>query len=118
MNSKLLAQIRVPGLPDGLGGATNPSVDSGLTSAGKFISSISNVLIIVAAIAAFIYLILGGLEWITSGGDKTGLESARNKITHAIVGLIVVAAAWAVWILVGKFLGINVNALPFPTLNS
>lgn len=74
---------------------------------GYLIGAIMGILLIIAAIAAFLFLILGGLQWITSGGDKAGLEAARNKITNAIVGLIIVAAAWAVMFLVGRFLGLE-----------
>ena len=62
---------------------------------------------IIAAIIAFVYLVLGGIQWITSGGDKTAMESARNKITHAVVGLVVVAAAYAIILLVQAFLGVD-----------
>lgn len=74
---------------------------------GTLISSAVSAMLIIAAILAFIYLVLGGIQWITSGGDKAGMEGARNKITHAIVGLIVVAAAYAIMILVSNFLGIS-----------
>lgn len=74
---------------------------------GFLIGAILGFLLIVAAILAFIYLILGGIQWITSGGDKSQLEAARNKITSAIVGLIVVASAWAIMALVQTFLGLN-----------
>jgi len=75
---------------------------------GKLISALVGLLLILAALMAFFFLILGGIQWITSGGDKAGMESARNKITHAIVGLIIVGAAWAVMILVQNFLGIQI----------
>ena len=75
---------------------------------GKLISSLVGVLLIISALLAFFYLILGGIQWITSGGDKAGMEAARNKITHAIVGLVIVGAAWAIMILVQNFLGITV----------
>lgn len=73
-------------------------------------------LLIIAALLAFLYLILGGIKWITSGGDKAGMEEARNKITHAIVGLIIVGAAWAIMILVQNFLGVTIigGQLEFP----
>lgn len=79
-----------------------------ITDVGVLISAIVGTLLILAALMAFLYLIMGGIQWITSGGDKTHMEEARNKITHAIVGLIIVGAAWAVMILVQNFLGINV----------
>jgi hypothetical protein len=74
---------------------------------GKLISSLIGLLLIIAALMAFFFLILGGIQWITSGGDKTGMEAARNKITHAIVGLVIVGSAWAIMVLVQKFLGIG-----------
>lgn len=79
-----------------------------ITDVGVLISAIVGTLLILAALMAFLYLIMGGIQWITSGGDKTHMETARNKITHAIVGLIIVGAAWAVMALVQNFLGISV----------
>jgi len=83
---------------------------------GMLISSLVGVLLIIAALLAFFFLILGGIQWITSGGDKAGMEAARNKITHAIVGLIIVGAAWAIMILIQNFLGVTIigGTLSFP----
>lgn len=83
---------------------------------GSLLSAVVGALLIIAALLAFFFLILGGIQWITSGGDKAGMEAARNKITHAVVGLVIVGAAWAIMILVQNFLGITVigGALTFP----
>jgi cytochrome bd-type quinol oxidase subunit 2 len=70
-------------------------------------SSILNIVMLIAALLVFGFLIMGGIEWITSGGDKGKTESARNKITSAIVGLLVVAASYALVTLVVNFLGFN-----------
>ena len=75
---------------------------------GSLMSALVGTMLIIAALLAFLYLILGGISWITSGGDKAGMEAARNKITHAIVGLIIVGAAWAIMVLVQSFLGITI----------
>lgn len=79
-----------------------------ITDIGKLISALVGTVLIIAALLAFLYLILGGIKWITSGGDKAGMEEARNKITHAIVGLIIVGAAWAIMSLVQNFLGVQI----------
>ena len=113
MQHKLLAQITNPVLNPGIGSG---GPDQGLVATGKFVSSIISLLLIVASLATLLYLVTGGLEWILAGGDKTKLENAREKITQAIVGLIVVAASWAGWLLIGKFLGIDFQSIPFPTL--
>lgn len=88
-----------------------------INDVGQLISAGVGTLLILAALLAFFYLILGGISWITSGGDKAAMETARNKITHAIVGLIIVGAAWAVMLLIQNFLGVRIigGTLNFPT---
>ncbi len=85
---------------------------------GSLITSAISLLFIIAALLAFVYLVLGGIQWITSGGDKAGMEAARNKITHAVVGLIVVGAAYAIMLLAQSFLGVSIvgnNSFNIPT---
>lgn len=74
---------------------------------GKLVSALIGAALFIAVIAAFLYLLLGGFNWITSGGDKAGVEAAQKKIQAAIIGLIVVFAAWAIMLLISKFLGIE-----------
>ena len=87
-----------------------------ITDLGKFISAILAAILVIATLAAFIFLIIGGLRWITSGGDKGAVETAQKQIQAAIIGLFVVFAAWAIMLVVGKFLGIpDIFNLNFPT---
>lgn len=110
---KVYAQLVNPVLQGSLGTGTN---DTGLSNTGTMISSIVSLFLIISASAALIYLVIGGVTWILSDGDKGKLETARNKILQSILGLVVVASSWAIWLLLGKFLGINFSSLPFPTL--
>ena len=77
------------------------------TSIGSVLTSVLNLIMLIAAILVFLYLILGGIEWITSGGDKGKTEGARNKITAAIVGLIILAASYALLQLALSVLGFS-----------
>lgn len=72
---------------------------------GSLITAVLSFVMIIAALLVFLYLILGGIEWITSGGDKGKTESARNKITSAVIGIIILAASWAILLLILQFLG-------------
>jgi hypothetical protein len=82
------------------------------TDIGELINKALTFVMVLGALLVFMYLIWGGIEWITSGGDKAGTESARNKITAAVVGLIILAASWAILGLVLKFLGAgDINSL-------
>ena len=83
-----------------------------ITNLGSVISAGIGLAIIGAALLAFAYLVWGGFEWIGSGGDKAGMEAARNRITAAFVGLFIVAAAWAITLLIEKFFGIKVISGP------
>lgn len=109
----LLAQLTNPVLPPELG---NLNPDAGTTAFGKVVSSLVGLLLILAFLLSLFYLLTGGVAWITSEGDKANLEKARNKITHAIMGLIIVAAAFAIFRLVGQFFGLDIGNIPFPTI--
>lgn len=78
-----------------------------ITDIGKFISRAMTYALAIAGILVFVYLVWGGIQWITSGGDKSKTEEARSRITAALVGLAIVATAWAVIQLVSYFFGIN-----------
>lgn len=74
---------------------------------GVFITKIVEVALIVGSILALLVLIWGGIEWIMSEGDKTKYESARSKITAALLGLGILASAFAIWTLINYFFGID-----------
>ena len=86
-----------------------------ITDFGKLIGSIVGVALTLATLAAFLFLIWGGIQWITSGGDKAGVESAQHRIQAALLGLLIVFATWALFTVVGSFLGINVFNLVIPS---
>jgi hypothetical protein len=79
-----------------------------ITDIGVLISRVISVAFIIAGILTFALLVMGGIEWLTSGGDKTKTENARNRITSAIVGLAIVAASWALMKLIAYFFGVDV----------
>lgn len=70
------------------------------------------LIFIIGVVVAIIFLIYGGIKWILSGGDKTAVESARNHIIAAIVGLIIVVGAFFIIGLIFQLLG-----APNPVLN-
>jgi len=87
----------------------------GITDFGRLLSSGLQVALIVAAILTFVFLIWGGIQWISSGGDKAQYEAARGRITAALIGLAIVAAAYAIMQLLGHFFGIDVFNFTIPT---
>ena len=83
-----------------------------ITDLGRLLSSIIQILLIGAGLVAFFYLLMGGFQWITSGGDKAGVDAARQKILAALIGLTVVFATWALIKFVEAFLGVTIISGP------
>ncbi|HOZ03075.1 MAG TPA: hypothetical protein PKX78_01100 [Candidatus Woesebacteria bacterium] len=76
-------------------------------SLGSIITTMLSFVMAIAALAVFLYLIWGGFEWITSGGDKNKAEQARTKITTAVIGLFVLASSYALLRLILNILGFD-----------
>jgi len=90
---------------------------AGWTNLSSVISSLIAVMLIVSALATFLYLLMGGFMWITSGGDAKKTEAAGKQITNALIGLGIVAAAWALMLVIQVFFKINIlgGAINIPT---
>jgi|GEM_PF-869369 len=78
-------------------------------------SNILSVVTTLAGIAVLIVLISGGFNWMTSGGDPKKAESARNTITYAIVGIILMIIAWLILRFIHEFTGVNVTIFNIPS---
>lgn len=78
------------------------NVDPGL---GIVISNIITTLSLIGGILLVIYLVYGGVMYVTSGGDKDRVSNAQRIMTNAIIGLIIVAIAAALAQVIGKALG-------------
>lgn len=79
-----------------------------ITDVGSLISSFVGTALLISGLLVFGYLVLGGIQWITSGGDKGKTEAARNKITAALVGLAIVASSYALMQVIAYFFGIDI----------
>jgi len=79
-----------------------------IANVGDLIGAAVGSAFLIAFLLVFTMLVWGGIQWITSGGDKDNTQKARDRITHALVGLAVVAGAWALMKLVEFFFGISI----------
>ena len=59
----------------------------------NIIGTVVDILSIVVGALAVIMIIVGGLRYITSGGDSGNVSSAKNTILYAVVGLVIVVFA-------------------------
>jgi hypothetical protein len=78
----------------------NTNCDSGGITDQQAKDRINNILrtvirlfSIVVGVASVVMIIIGGLKYITSGGDSGNVSGAKNTILYAIIGIVVVALA-------------------------
>ncbi len=91
--------------------------NAGFKTLSNFITNALGLVFVIGAFLVLIMLIVGAYEWITSGGDKEAVGKARNRIINALVGLIVLAVAFALVNLLGQFTGLDLRNLNVPTPN-
>ena len=98
--------------------ATTVDIQSQLTAQGanldlgSFFSTVFNLALVLSGVAVFLYLIWAGYNWLTAGGDKAKVEEARGRITNALIGIAIVASAWAFFRIVDRFFGIGITPPP------
>jgi hypothetical protein len=85
--------------------------ETGLRFAGQPIGAIITDLLPYifagAGILLLLYLLFGGFQWMTSAGDPKKVEGARNKIMHALIGFVIIFAAFWLVQLAGRVLGLE-----------
>lgn len=116
---KLLAQTPLGNIGgEGLGpfgnigkGLSGTGVGGGTTALEKVTGAISSVIGIMTVAAGIWFLfqfLIGGFFWMSSGGDKAKLHEARERITNAFIGLLIVVAGWSILALAGQFFGYDI----------
>lgn len=92
----------------GTAGKTGTAIYSnGVINWAALVSLVAQVLFFVAAVATFIFLIWGGLTFITSEGDSGKKAQARNRIMYAAIGMLVTACAFVLWRLILSVIGVE-----------
>src|SRR3989344_6446981 len=117
LNQKLLAQVSSPlgkiGEGPGFGPfSINQVAPTGtgteaLVALTKIISTLIGVITISAGLYFIFQFLIGGFGWLSASGDKSRLTQAQDRLTHAVVGLIVVVATYGLMAVVGNLLGLD-----------
>lgn len=113
MQRDLLAQV-ASGLGQ-IGGGSGlgpfsapPDGTTALQNILRIISVIIGVITTVAGIYFLIQFLIGGFEWLSASGDKNRLSKAQDRLTHSLIGLLVVVAAFGVASIIGTLLGLDI----------
>lgn len=90
---------------------TNQYQFGGLDSLGEGLSYFVPGVFALGAIAVTFYFILAVFKLITSGGDKETVASARNMITHAIIGFILLMMLFLILRFLPEFFGLDIDII-------
>lgn len=81
-----------PKLPDSP--ATN--FGSGATLVGDFVSKVLPIAIGIGGFLTIIFIIISGIQFITSSGNPEAAGAARNRLTFAIIGFVILALSFLI----------------------
>ena len=84
-------------------GGTELDPSNANETVGNVLTWLLDIAFAVAVILVLGNIIFGAYQWITSGGKSDKIAAGRNRIIWAIVGLILVAAAWGLTVVIQGF---------------
>ena len=89
VNAAIDLNLTYPILPGGLDINTNQDITTLASWFYTFLVSISGL-------AAFIMIVWGGIQWMTSSGDSGKITEAKDKIQKALLGLLIVLSSFLI----------------------
>ncbi len=106
-NQDIVGKIALPsGIPSDIG------------KTGDFVTAIVRFIIIIGGLFTLWQFLSGGLTYITSGGDKTKVQEAGNKITMSLIGLVIMAASFVIIAIISQLLFGDFTAILIPKFKS
>lgn len=73
----------------------------------KFISNVVGALTVIASLFFIFYFVMGGLNWVTAGGDKGKVDKARDQMVQGVIGMIVIVISYGLLGVIGQFVGLD-----------
>lgn len=78
-----------------------------IKSLGDGVSLLVAPVFSIATSVVVIYFLIGAFKYVISGGDKDAIASARNMITHAIIGFVILMFAFLTLQFIPEAFGLN-----------
>lgn len=81
------------------------SIGTGAGGLSNFFDKVIELIYIFAAIIFVFMVIISAVQWIASGGDKESVSKARDRLTHAIIGITLLALSFFILRVIGQITG-------------
>lgn len=77
--------------------ATNKyNIELGNASPEDLVVNVINWILGILALVAVIMILIGGFKWMTAGGNEEKVEGAKKLLIAAVIGLVIILAAWGI----------------------
>lgn len=71
-----------------------------ITGIGTLVLFLIQIFLLIGGLAALFYMLWGAFDWINSGGDPDNIAKARQKITHALIGIVLTVVVLGIFVLI------------------
>lgn len=92
-----------------IGGIAGQAGLPAYTSFGVLVTAVIKNAFVLAGVIAFVLIVVGGVGVImgAGGGDAKSMEKAKQTITYAVIGLILVVTSYWIVQIIQKLTGLN-----------
>lgn len=73
-----------------------PGITGTGTNLGEYLSAIFNIGISLAGVFAVLMIVVGGVQYIGGAASPSARSEAKNRITNAILGLLLATSSWLI----------------------
>lgn len=92
---------------DAFSAGSQTSADKATSNLELFISNTVGFVTVLASIFFIGQFILAAFNWVTSGGDSSKVQKARDKMVQGVLGLIIIISSYALLGLIGNVIGLD-----------
>lgn len=91
-------------------GVSSTIASDPVAALGKLLGTAINLFVVGAGLFLLVWMLWGAFDWIVSGGEKERIAKAQNKITNALIGMLLIFVVLTVFgVFAGNILGIIKN---------
>ena len=112
-----ILNVPIPGLDFGDSVTYDSEGNQQANFLAKYIDALYRYLIVIAAVVAIVMVMVGGLQYILSRGNAEAVKKAKERITNAVIGLVLLFAAYDIAFLLDpdtvRFESLSIKTVPF-----
>ncbi len=93
--------------PTGSFSEGSDTTEGALSNLELIISNSLGVITVLAGVFFIFYFIMGAFQILSAGGDSGKVQTGQQRITQAVLGLVILVAAYAIIGLISTVLGLS-----------